>query len=103
MDWIDRIPVSNNLGTFIFLLTRNKHVRKCMFVTFLGLRKSKKCQENRLKFTYHFFPAGSGLGTRLGGFTVYNFPRITVAVYFTYFESIIHVVHRTTPRAGSLS
>ena len=31
----------------------------------------------------------------------YNFPRIAVAVYFTYFESII--VYRSTRRACSLS
>ena len=31
----------------------------------------------------------------------YNFPRITVAVYFTEFESII--VYRSTRRAGCLS
>ena len=31
----------------------------------------------------------------------YNFPRITVTVYFREFQSII--VYRSTPRAGGLS
>ena len=81
------------LGEGMKILCIKDHVRSCIndfceritnpsfAVGRLNSRRKKKKKMNNRRF--------------------YNFPRITVAVYFTYFESII--VYRSTRRACSLS